>query len=130
MTFSLRPGRQRLAAMAGALGIGITLLAATTSNAAASHHRPHHHRVLLVCNHTKHCPSVKGSHYFTSLQLAVDRSRNGDYILVWPGRYKQSTTVARGHGLTRGLHIRGMDRNGVVFDGRKTGGSAVHVIGV
>jgi hypothetical protein len=131
MTFTLRPSRRRLVALVGTLGVGITLLAATSSTAATQHrHHAHHHRVLLVCNHKRQCPHVSGTHYFKSLQLAVDRSRNGDYILVWPGHYKQSTTVARGHGLTHGLHIRGMNRNTVVFNGRKTGGSAVHVIGV
>jgi spore coat protein A len=85
-------------------------------------------RVLLVCNGSRGCPDV-GS-YYKSLQLAVDHARNGDWILVWPGTYKESVTVQPGHGLTSGLHIRGMDRNSVVFDGKQTGGSAVHVLGV
>jgi hypothetical protein len=117
--------------------IGAMLLALGTSSSTAAparhhhghHHGHHHHRVLLVCNHKKKCPH-KHVHYFKSLQLAVDTATNGDYILIWPGKYKQSTVVQRGHGLTSGLHIRGMNRNGVVFDGKKTGGSAVHVLGV
>jgi hypothetical protein len=87
-------------------------------------------RVLLVCNGTVHCPHARGAHYYASLQLAVDHARNGDWILVWPGTYNENVTVQPGHGLTAGLHIRGMNRNGVVFDGKKTGGSAVHVLGV
>jgi hypothetical protein len=86
--------------------------------------------VLLVCNGTAGCPHVKGVDYYKSLQLAVDHSRNGDWILIWPGTYKEDVSVQSGRGLTDGLHIRGMNRNGVVFDGKKTGGSAVHVIGV
>jgi spore coat protein A len=86
--------------------------------------------VLLVCNGTKKCPHVKGAHYYKSLQLAVDHATNGDWILVWPGKYSESVTVQAGRGLTGNLHIRGMNRNGVLFDGKKTGGSAVHVLGV
>ena len=86
--------------------------------------------VLLVCNGTVKCPHVAGVKYYTSLQLAVDHARNGDWVLVWPGTYNENVQVQPGHGLTDGLHIRGMNRNGVVFDGKKTGGSAVHVLGV
>ncbi|MBV9293585.1 MAG: multicopper oxidase domain-containing protein, partial [Frankiales bacterium] len=87
-------------------------------------------RVLLVCNGSAGCPAVKGVSYYRSLQLAVDHASNGDWILVWPGKYSESVQVQQGHGLTSGLHIRGMNRNGVVFDGKKAGGSAVHVLGV
>jgi hypothetical protein len=128
--------KRRAISLAGVLAIGTTLLATTATSASPVRHRPahhhkSHHRVLLVCNGTRKCPHVKGKHhYFKKLQLAVDHASNGDYILVWPGMYKQSTVVERGHGLTGGLHIRGMNRNGVLFDGKKTGGSAVHVLGV
>jgi hypothetical protein len=121
---------RRTVSLAAVIALGATVLATTASSASPTRHHRSGHRVLLVCNGTRHCPHVKGVHYFRKLQLAVDRARNGDYILVWPGTYKQSTTVQRGHGLTSGLHIRGMDRNGVLFDGKKTGGSAVHVLGV
>jgi len=100
------------------------VLTGLPSEAAA---KPH---VLLVCNGTSSCPHAKGVSYYHSLQLAVAHAGNGDWILVWPGKYDESTTVQPGHGLTSGLHIRGMNRNGVVFDGKKTGGSAVHVLGV
>jgi hypothetical protein len=86
--------------------------------------------VLLVCNGTVKCPQVPGVKYYSSMQLAVDHARNGDWVLVWPGKYNENVQVQPGHGLTDGLHIRGMNRNGVVFDGKKSGGSAVHVLGV
>jgi hypothetical protein len=120
-----------LAAGASVFALGGTSASTAATNHRHPHHRHHHHHhVLLVCNHKHKCPRAKHAHYFKSLQLAVDNATNGDYILIWPGRYNQSTTVQRGHGLTSGLHIRGMNRNGVVFDGKKTGGSAVHVLGV
>ncbi|HEU5035340.1 MAG TPA: right-handed parallel beta-helix repeat-containing protein [Mycobacteriales bacterium] len=115
--------RQRwTVAMAAVASLVAALLGGLPSQAA----KP---QVLLVCNGTAHCPKT-GAHYYKSLQLAVDHARNGDWVLVWPGTYRESVTVQNGHGLTDGLHIRGMNRNGVVFDGKKTGGSAVHVIGV
>lgn len=102
-------------AVAGAAG-------ATVAQAAG---KPH---VLLVCNGTAGCPQTKG--VYKSLQVAVTHARNGDWILVWPGRYRESVTVEPGHGLTDGLHIRGLNRNGVVLDGTKLDGSGVHVSGV
>jgi spore coat protein A, manganese oxidase len=86
--------------------------------------------VLLVCNGSAGCPDVPGVSYFKSLQLAVTHANNNDWILVWPGTYKETTTVDTTHGLTDGLHIRGMNRNGVVLDGKHTAGSGIWVHGV
>jgi FtsP/CotA-like multicopper oxidase with cupredoxin domain len=119
----VRMSRPRwVAALVAAMAVVATTLGALPSDAA----KP---RVLLVCNGSSGCPHT-GAPYYRSLQLAVDHARNGDWILVWPGTYRESVTVQPGHGLTSGLHIRGMNRNSVVFDGKKTGGSAVHVQGV
>jgi hypothetical protein len=87
--------------------------------------KPH---VLLVCK-TK-CPDAKGAKYYKSLQLAVDHAVNGDWILVWPGKYKEAVEVLPNRALTSGLHIRGMNRNSVIFDGKDAPGSGVHVNGV
>lgn len=128
MSLSSRLLRRRRPVTALAV-IGLTAsfaLAATTAEGLAT---PKSH-VLLVCNGTVTCPKVDGAHYYSSLQLAVDRATNNDYILVWPGLYQESVTVQPGHGFSHDLHIIGMNRNGVVFDGKKTGGSAVHVISV
>ncbi len=103
--------------------VATALATRAPAEAAASAH------VLLVCSGTAGCPHT-ATPPFRSLQAAVDHATNGDWILIWPGTYKESVTVDSGHGLTDGLHIRGMQRNGVVFDGTTTGGSAVHVSGV
>ena len=115
--------RRWITATVAALTTATATFAAVPSQAA----KP---RVLLVCNGSAGCPEVKGAHYYRSLGLAVSHAANGDWILVWPGKYSEGVEVTTGHGLTNGLHIRGMNRNGVVFDGKKTGGSAVHVLGV
>ena len=37
--------------------------------------------------------------------------------MLWPGKYEEATTVRTSEKLTRDLHIRGLDRNGVVLKG-------------
>jgi hypothetical protein len=67
---------------------------------------------------------------FQSIQSAVNAAQPGDWILIGPGDYKEATsTVAAGSTNAgaavlvekSGIHIRGMDRNGVVIDGTKPG---------
>jgi hypothetical protein len=67
---------------------------------------------------------------FTTIQSAVDAAQPGDWILVAPGDYhEQGDRVHPWPGVawggvsieTPGLHLRGMDRNGVVVDGTKPG---------
>ena len=118
----VRMSRRRwVAALCAAAAVVTTAVGAVPSEAASKG------KVLLVCNGTIKCPHVAGVNYYKTLQLAVDHARNGDWILVWPGTYKEATTVDNTHGLTDGLHIRGMNRNGVVFDGTKKSGSGIWV---
>jgi hypothetical protein len=70
---------------------------------------------------------------YTSIQAAVNAAKAGDWILIGPGDYKETgnqvPTGAKGDDragaavlVTKpGVHIRGMDRNGVVLDGTKPG---------
>ncbi len=71
---------------------------------------------------------------YTSIQEAVNAAEQGDWILIGPGDYKQSTIQKIG-GATGGddraggdivvrtpdLHIRGMNRDTVMIDGTKPG---------
>jgi hypothetical protein len=66
----------------------------------------------------------------TSIQKAINKAKSGDWILIGPGDYKEATTTvpsgSDGAGAAvliekPGLHIRGMDRNGVMIDGTKPG---------
>ncbi|MGZ6144252.1 MAG: hypothetical protein ACXWLM_13005, partial [Myxococcales bacterium] len=49
---------------------------------------------------------------FATIQSAVDAASPGDWILIAPGTYKESVLVT-----TPGIHLRGLDRNGVTVDG-------------
>ncbi len=120
-----RMNRRRLVAALCATAAAVTTaVGAVPSEAAAKG------KVLLVCNGTVKCPHVSGVQYYKSLQLAVTHATNNDWILVWPGTYKEATTVDTSHGLTDGLHIRGMNRNGVLLEGKKVSGSGIWVHGV
>jgi hypothetical protein len=77
------------------------------------------------------CPKLpKGQKYYTSIATATTAAQNGDWILVWPGTYKETVTVDSSRGLTSGLHVRGMNRNRVILDGKGLSGSGFHVQGV
>jgi len=60
-----------------------------------------------------------------SIQAAVDRSLPGDVILVDRGTYRGYIRVTREH---HDITIRGVDRNGVLLDGRDREGSAVDIL--
>jgi len=114
--------RRWLAALAAALTVGPLTLHAT---AAA---KPH---VILVCSGTAGCPATpKGTPVYKSIAVGVSHAQNGDWVMVWPGYYREAVTVTPRATLSSGLHIRGMQRNGVVLDGSKADGSGIHVQGV
>ena len=59
-----------------------------------------------------HIPA--NTHYFTTIQAAVDATTPGDWVLIEPGTYDEEVKVAPEHG---GIWIRGMNRNTVLIDG-------------
>jgi hypothetical protein len=70
---------------------------------------------------------------YSSIQAAVDAAQPGDWVLIGPGDYHETGNRvpsgavgddAAGAAVlvtTPGIHIRGMDRNGVVLDGTRPG---------
>ena len=59
-----------------------------------------------------------------TIQQAVDRTRPGDLVLVAPGVYRESVTVA-----TDGVVLRGVDRNRTILDGEFRRENGVKVVG-
>src|SRR5436305_9875962 len=53
----------------------------------------------------------KGTHYYATIQAAVDASFKKDWVLIEPGVYREAVKITSAH---EGISIRGMDRNGVV----------------
>jgi hypothetical protein len=114
--------RPALAAAAALLSFGSMTLHAQAAP---------HSRVILVCSGTAGCPATPaGTPVYKSIAVGVSHAQNGDWVMVWPGYYREAVTVQPGKGLSSGLHIRGMQRNGVVLDGTKADGSGIHVQGV
>jgi hypothetical protein len=59
---------------------------------------------------------------YSSIQSAVNVARPGDWVLVAPGDYHESGSASAGVMITTpDLHVRGLDRNGVVIDGTRGG---------
>jgi hypothetical protein len=115
--------RPALAAAAALISFG-----AMTLHAQAAPARSH---VILVCSGTAGCPATsKGTPVYKSIAVGVSHAQNGDWVMVWPGYYREAVTIQPRPSLTGGLHIRGMQRNGVVLDGTKADGSGIHVQGV
>src|SRR5579859_6733567 len=62
---------------------------------------------------------------FTTIQSAVDQAKPGDWILIGPGDYRETASVKDGVFVTTpGIHLRGMDRAGVIVDGTLVSGTA------
>ncbi|MGB8649222.1 MAG: right-handed parallel beta-helix repeat-containing protein [Mycobacteriales bacterium] len=111
--------RRALAVAAALLSLGAVGLHAQA--APAGH-------VILVCSGTAGCPRVpSGTTVYKSIAVGVSHAQNGDWVLVWPGYYREAVSVEPHQGLTSGLHLRGMQRSGVVLDGTHAAGSGVHV---
>ena len=59
---------------------------------------------------------------FSSIQAAVNAALPGDWILIGPGVFHEKGAIDAGVRITTpGIHLRGMDRNGVVVDGTNPG---------
>ncbi|HEX7444083.1 MAG TPA: hypothetical protein VF320_09360 [Acidimicrobiales bacterium] len=107
------------------MGAGL-LAACSSSSTSSSTTAAPSGKVLLVGTFHGHAGQ------YTSIQSAVDAAKSGDWILVAPGDYHETADSSQptdpAHGDNAGvmistpdLHLRGMDRSGVVVDGTKPG---------
>jgi hypothetical protein len=65
------------------------------------------------------------THYYTTIQDAVNASHLGDFVLIEPGTYHEAVKVTSAQS---GIWIRGMDRNGVVIDGQNKPGNGIEIL--
>jgi hypothetical protein len=116
--------RVQLVALIAVAGACAALVSAPAAFARCA---PDKHGVLRV-------GSYEGKHgQCKTIQSAVKAAQPGDWILIGPGDYKQSSTEKAPGAVgddragadvlvtTPNLHIRGMNRNTVVIDGTKPG---------
>jgi hypothetical protein len=96
------------------LGIVVALCGALLTMAAAASAASA--RTLVVTQRHVSYP------HFTAIQPAVNAAHAGDWILIDRGVYVGPVTIA-----TPGLHLRGINRNGVVIDGRHKVGNGITI---
>jgi hypothetical protein len=64
------------------------------------------------------------THYYTTIQAAVNASTKGAWVLIEPGTYYEAVKVTSAQS---GIWIRGMDRNDVIVDGQNKPGNGIEI---
>ena len=64
------------------------------------------------------------THYFKTIQAAVNTSKSGDWVLIEPGIYYEEVKVTSAQS---GIWIRGMNRNKVIIDGQGKVGNGLEI---
>jgi pectin methylesterase-like acyl-CoA thioesterase len=64
------------------------------------------------------------THYYTTIQAAVNASHRGDWVLIEPGGYYEPVKVTSAQS---GIWIRGMNRNNVIVDGQERAGNGIEI---
>jgi Protein of unknown function (DUF1565) len=102
-----------------ALALVVIAFGATATAASAMHH------VNIVRQSPPPGGAIpKNTHYFTTIQEAVDNSKKGDFVLIEPGEYDESVKVTKAQS---GIYIRGMDRNKVIVDGKHSVANGIEI---
>jgi hypothetical protein len=64
------------------------------------------------------------THYYKTIQAAVNASTSGDWVLIEPGVYHEQVKVTKAQS---GIWIRGMNRNTVILDGQNKPGNGIEI---
>src|SRR5271168_4506655 len=64
------------------------------------------------------------THYYKTIQAAVNASTSGDWVLIEPGTYYEEVKVEPAQS---GIWIRGMNRNSVIIDGQHKVGNGIEI---
>jgi hypothetical protein len=113
--FSKRaPGRSRFAF---AIALAAVAFAATAGSAPAA-------QVNIVRQGKAPPVTPTHTHYFKTIQAAVNASTSGDWVLIEPGVYYEAVKVTSAQS---GIWIRGMNRNKVILDGQNKPGNGIEI---
>jgi hypothetical protein len=111
-----RPSRLGYRWHAAALALVLVALAAAASAAAAN--------VNIVRQGAPPANYPPNTHYFKTIQAAVNASTEGDYVLIEPGTYYEPVKVTSAQ---HGIWIRGLNRNKVIIDGQNKAGNGIEI---
>jgi hypothetical protein len=118
--YRLRPQHKFFGAWhAVALALVVVALGASASAAAASGPQAN-----IVRQGKLPAKIPANTHYFTTIQAAVNASTAGDYVLIEPGVYYEKVKVTSAQ---TGIWIRGMNRNEVILDGQNKPGNGIEI---
>jgi hypothetical protein len=113
--------RGRVASASHAVAVALVAVAfAVAASAAAAAGQ-----VNIVRQGTAPSKVPANTHYYKTIQLAVNASTGGDWVLIEPGVYDEAVKVTSAQS---GLWIRGMNRNTVIIDGQKKPGNGIEVL--
>jgi len=105
---------------AAVLLLAIPVLGATASSAAAGPPPP---QVNIVRQGSAPGKVPANTHYYKTIQAAVNAATSGDWVLIEPGVYREAVLVTH-----PGIWIRGMNRNTVIVDGQHKAGNGIEVL--
>ncbi len=110
-------GRLSRSSHAAALALVVVVCGAGASAAAAAN-------VNIVRHGEPPSKVPPNTHYYTTIQAAVNASTAGDYVLIEPGVYYEAVRVTSAQS---GIWIRGMNRNTVIVDGQNKAGNGIEI---
>ena len=74
-----------------AAAVALVSLGSLTLHAQAA---PSGGKVILVCSGTAGCPKTPaGTPVYKSIAVGVSHAQNGDWVMVWPGYYREAVSV-------------------------------------
>ncbi len=113
----VRTRTRRLSRVAAVVALAAVALAAFAASALAK-------EVNIVSQGSPPETIPAKTHYFSTIQEAVDASKPGDWVLIEPGTYDEAVKVTSAH---EAIKIRGMNRNTVIIDGQNTTGNGIEI---
>jgi len=110
-------GKSRRLSYAAAAALAALALGATASAAYAGN-------VNIVRQGEPPAKYPPNTHYYKTIQAAVNASTAGDYVLIEPGTYDEAVKITSAQS---GIWVRGMNRNTVIVDGQNKPGNGIEI---